>query len=376
MRYLDIIEELSQSKKLHQGDIDGFSKEILKAAASYMHIQRSNAWLFNKDQSILRSLQSYNSDLGIFQKEESLHRKDIPNYFMHLTKNKIIASNDALREKMYEELVDNYLIPKRIKSMVDVPLRSGGKMVGVMCFEAVDESYEWTDSDIKFVQSLAQLLSIAIESSQKNTYRKELESTIEQKEVLLSEINHRVKNNMAVIIGLINLQKHKCKDDFHQKVLEELQAKIYSMALVQNHLHNNRSLVKVELGRYLTELIENINHTYGHGKEIDLKLNFEKVVVDISKGIPIGLIANEVLTNSFKYAFGNGAEKNILTVRLLRGTNEVNLIIKDNGPGFKLEDSKDGMGLELIHDLVEQISGQLEIRVEGGTEFGISFPLD
>lgn len=375
MKYLDVIEELSNSKNLHQGDIYGFSKEVLRTASHTLSCQRTNAWLFNSGKTVLRSIQSYNASTDTFQEEQSLNRSDLPNYFNYLTKNKIIVSDNALAEEMNKELVDSYLVPNEIKSMIDVPLRSEGKMVGVICFEAVEDNYQWTDSDKKFAQSLAQLFSIAIETNQKNLYRRELEKTIEQKEVLLSEINHRVKNNMAVIIGLINLQRHKAKDDYHQKVLEELKGKIYSMAIVQNHLHNNKSLVKVELGMYLEEVIQNLHATYGHGKEIALKLNLEKAVIDISIGIPIGLIANEVLTNSFKYAFQEDGRDHQLSVRLIRQRDGVQLVFRDNGPGYDPAEVNDGMGVELIKELTEQISGSLEFNLKNGVELLINFPI-
>jgi two-component sensor histidine kinase len=376
VRYIDVIEELSQSKHLHQGDILNFSKEVLKTATQTLACKRANVWLFNQDKTILNSVQSYNADTNSFTQDPSLEKIELPNYFNYLTKNKIIVSNDAIAEEMNKELVDSYLIPNQIKSMIDVPLRSEGKMVGVICFEAVHQIHEWTESDKKFTQSLAQLISIAIETEQKNLYRNELEETIKQKEILLAEINHRVKNNMAVIIGLINLQKHKSKDNYHHKVLEELKEKIYSMAIVQNHLHNNKSLVKVELSQYLTEVIDNLHGSYGYGKQIALQLDLEKAVIDISLGIPIGLIANEVLTNSFKYAFMDDGKSHVLSVSLQRNRNMINLSFKDSGPGIDSSEDNEGMGLELIKDLTKQISGSLEILSRGGVEVRIEFPID
>ncbi len=376
MKYIDVIEELSQSKSLHQGNVFTFSKEVLKTAATTLGCKRTNAWLFNEDKSVLRSICSYDASTNRFKEEESLKREELPNYFNFLTKNKIIVSEDALSERMNTELIDTYLLPNQIKSMIDVPLRSEGEMVGVICFEAVQEIYEWSSADKKFTQSLAQLLSLAIETNNKNALREELEKAVKQKEVLLYEINHRVKNNMAVIIGLINLQKHKSKDDFHINLLQELKEKIHSMAVVQNHLHNNKSLVKVELSMYLQELINNLHRSYGHGKEITLSMNLNRAVIDISKGIPIGLIANEVLTNSFKYAFEEDEVGNRLAVNLFRRNREIVIQFEDNGVGFDPEQKQEGMGLELIRDLSKQIDGTFEIQVNGGVTITITFPIE
>lgn len=376
MQYIQVIEELSHSSHLHNGDILNFSKELLKIAAEAIGCQRTNAWLFNDEQTVLRSINAFDATKKEFSIEGDLQKEHLPNYFRHLTQNKIIVSNDAAASELNKELIASYILPNQIKSMIDVPLRSEGKMIGVMCFEHVHKSHVWTASDQKFTQSLAQLFSLAIETNKKNIYRKELEKTIHQKEVLLYEINHRVKNNMAIIIGLINLQRSKAKDSFHNEILEELKTKIYSMAVVQNHLHNNKSLVKVELSQYLKEVIFNLNDLYNYGDKIGLVLDLDKVVIDISKGIPIGLIANEVLTNSFKYAFNQENQVHRLAVRVKRKKEWVQMVFEDNGPGYLAENTKEGMGLGLIRDLTEQINGKLDLQMSSGVRVCIEFPIE
>ena len=380
MRYIEVIEELSKSSHFHQGNVNNFCKEVLKMAANTLGCQRTNAWLFNKDKSTLKSLESFDARTSKFCIENDLEREDLPNYFNYLIENKIIVSNDAFSSEINAELIDSYILPNQISSMIDVPLRSEGKMIGLICFEFVNVPYKWTDSDQKFSQSLAQLISLVIVTKEKKIYRLELEKTIRQKEVLLAEINHRVKNNMAVIIGLINLQKSKTKDEYHSEVLEELKTKIYSMAVVQNHLHNNNNknnnLVRVELSMYLKEVIQNLSESYSQGKAIELILNLDKAVIDISKGIPIGLIANEVLTNSFKYAFNEEGGPNKLSIGVTREKDRIKLQFKDNGPGYNPLEINEGMGLELIRNLTEQIDGTLEINMLNGVEVQISFPLD
>ncbi len=184
VRYIDVIEELSKSKYLRQGDITNFSKELLQIAAITLGCRRSNAWLFDKEQAILNSINAFDRETETFSIENSLSRNDLPNYFNYLTKNKIIVSNDAVASEMNAELIQGYIIPNGIKSMIDVPIRSEGEMIGVICFESVESSRKWSVADQKFTQSLAQLFSLTIETNQKNSYRKELEKLVNQKEVL------------------------------------------------------------------------------------------------------------------------------------------------------------------------------------------------
>lgn len=373
MKYIDVIEELSNSANLHKGDIKSFSKEVLKISCKVLKCERTNIWLFNSDQTVLHSINSFDSVSGMFVTENSLHQSELPNYFNYLTKNKIIISEEAVKCKMNAELIETYLKPNNISSMVDVPLRSAGKMVGVICFENVGKIRNWSAPSRKFAQSVAQLLSLAFETNKKNIYRKELEKTIKQKEILLHEINHRVKNNMAVIIGLINLQKNKIKDSFHEGLMEELKEKIYSMSIVQNQLHNNKNLVTVELSQHLNEVINNLHQSYGYGKNIQLKLELEKVMINISKAVPLGLIANEILTNSFKYAFTDKNKRHLLCVEMHRIKNEVVLIFKDDGSGYKDLKTRNGVGLELVKDLTEQIEGEFSMQQKNGVETKIVF---
>ncbi len=184
VRYIDVIEELSKSKYLRQGDITNFSKELLQIAAITLGCRRSNAWLFYKEQAILNSINAFDRETETFSIENSLSRNDLPNYFNYLTKNKIIVSSDAVASEMNAELIQGYIIPNGIKSMIDVTIRSEGEMIGVICFESVESSRKWSVADQKFTQSLAQLFSLTIETNQKNSYRKELEKLVNQKEVL------------------------------------------------------------------------------------------------------------------------------------------------------------------------------------------------
>ena len=152
VRYIDVIEELSKSKYLRQGDITNFSKELLQIAAITLGCRRSNAWLFDKEQAILNSINAFDRETETFSIENSLSRNDLPNYFNYLTKNKIIVSNDAVASDMNAELIQGYIIPNGIKSMIDVPIRSEGEMIGVICFESVESSRKWSVADQKFTQ--------------------------------------------------------------------------------------------------------------------------------------------------------------------------------------------------------------------------------
>ena len=130
--YLETIEELAKSKDLHEGAIKNFTKEILLKSSHVLNCRRSNIWLFEEKQTKLVCLLAYDVYKQGFTDGFTLRKEALPNYFKFLSKNKIIISNDTGIEPMNSELLESYIFPNKITSMIDVPLRSEGKMIGVV----------------------------------------------------------------------------------------------------------------------------------------------------------------------------------------------------------------------------------------------------
>jgi len=307
----------------------------------------------------------------VYNVEQALNRKDLPEYFKGLVKNEIIVSEDAVAEELNHELVDIYLNPNKIKSMIDIPIRSEGEMIGVVCFEEVNNYRKWTNEEKKFTQSLAQLISIALETNKKKNYRLKLESLVRQKDVLISEINHRVKNNISVIIGLINLQRHKSKDVYHTNLFNEVKDKVFSMSAVQEQLLLSQEVDKINLGDFLSSLLNNLNRSYE--KEVVVMIEKEEIFIDLTKGIPLGLIANELITNSYKYAFGDLNDSPQLKVKCYKTDCDICVCFEDNGPGYNLTSENVGMGLGIIKDLCDQIDGKIDFVNNNGANTIITF---
>ena len=371
IKFIDAIEVLSKSESLREGDVEQSLKEILKLATEALGCQRANAWIFNEDMTVLESLMSYVKKGMVYNVESALNKKDLPEYFKGLVKNEIIVSDDAVNEELNHELVDLYLNPNEIKSMIDIPIRSEGKMIGVVCFEQTNKYRNWTAEDKKFTQSLAQLISIALESNKKKNYRLKLESLLRQKDVLISEIYHRVKNNISVIIGLINLQQHKSKDIYHTTLFNEIKNKVFSMSAVQEQLLLSQEVDKVNLGDFLSSLANNLGISYN--EKVDVKIEKEEIFVDLTKAIPLGLIANEIITNSYKYAFGELNASPQLNIKCYESDKDVLISIEDNGPGYNLSLENEGMGLGIIRDLCEQIDGEIEFSNRNGANTVVTF---
>ena len=198
-----------------------------------------------------------------------------------------------------------------------------------------------------------------------------------QKENLLKEIHHRVKNNFAILVSLINMQKEQTKSPELIQSLTNLQLRIRTMALVHEMLYRSKDFEKISFKEYLRSLSSVITGTYDRRK-IQLHFDVEEIVMDIEASIPLGLIVNEILSNAYKHAFPEDHDGNIwIDLKSLNNGTDLCLSIRDDGVGMphdlSIENCK-SMGLQIVQILVKQIEGNIVLVNNPGTGFTISFP--
>lgn len=204
-----------------------------------------------------------------------------------------------------------------------------------------------------------------------------IEKSISEKETLLKEIHHRVKNNMQVISSLLNLQANIIQDEKLKEILHDSKERIHSMAVIHDLLYRNHDVSMINFSDYISQLANELRASYSRTeKEISLKIDMPNVHYEIDLAVPLGLIINEILTNAFKHAF---TEQNSGVVEIF--LNRVNdktcqLQIVDNGKGFNpsLIESNQSLGMMIIENLTNQIDGQMNLRSNsGGTTYEITF---
>jgi len=204
-----------------------------------------------------------------------------------------------------------------------------------------------------------------------------LKKSLEEKDILLREVHHRVKNNMQIISSILRMQSRNIDDPKLKDVLQESQNRIHSMALIHENLYNNKSLANIKFSTYIKSLSGNIARSYasqnGHIK-FDYKIDDAYLPMDIA--IPCGLIINELISNSFKYAF-DGKPDGIISIHFINDEeNEYQLIVSDNGIGIPDEiniTKTKSLGMKILHKLVQQIEGELQSDFSNGTKFNITF---
>ncbi len=218
------------------------------------------------------------------------------------------------------------------------------------------------------------MLSLTIESHNKQQAKKALELALEEQTILLQEVNHRVKNNLSIVSSLMNLQSEKSHDDYHKQLFMECRNRLDSIASVHELIYKAKTYSHINFKEYLNEIIQHISSSYQSFSHIKIVKGITDVHIDISSAIPLALIVNELITNAYKHAFKNKKD-GIIEVSLLENNKQVFLTIKDNGDGFdKTIIPKNSIGMDILSGLIEQIEGKCNLTSdEKGTVYKISF---
>lgn len=243
-----------------------------------------------------------------------------------------------------------------------------------------DGSYIWVnnkralvrDADGKAVAIVGNVRDISLKKHQ----MEKLDQSLHEKQTLLSEIHHRVKNNLAIVSSLIELQKDEVTPDL-KPAFSDVQSRIKSIALIHEKLYEKAIFSKVEMADYLRELTELISVTYySKEKKIEIELHLEDIKVDMTSAVPVGLICNELINNSFKHAFNNCREGKV-TIGLKERGDQIEVSVCDSGIGlpddFSLE-SSNSLGVTLLRVLTMQIEGELKVIDTAGSKFVLQFP--
>jgi two-component sensor histidine kinase len=225
---------------------------------------------------------------------------------------------------------------------------------------------------ISVTTTIAFTISITFESiSQEN----EIKKMLLEKDVLLAEVFHRVKNNMNIVTSLLNLKKNMSESLEVKEALEDCRNRVFSMALVHNNIFNSKNVIGLNFKDYTQNLVNEISNSHGNSENDEIILETENINLDLSNAIPCGLILNELITNSFKYAQVENQKLRIHIKFYLEG-DLIKLIVRDNGPGLKNLDFSisNSLGIDLIKSLSEQINGTFSFHNDNGLVFQLEFP--
>lgn len=311
--------------------------------------------------------------------------------YVHRT-NSMVILNNASEDGYFK---DNPEVQEMgLKSVFCLPLIKQSKLVGILYLENRLSDSVFTPEKTEMTGLLTSQAAISLENARlvdemKRT-EEQIKASLKEKEVLLKEIHHRVKNNLQVISSLLNLQAVSIKDEQTLEMFRESRNRIKSMALIHERLYQSKELSRIDFAAYVRHLISDLFYSYGVKSEaITSKIKVDDVFPGVDIVIPLGLIINELASNCLKHAFPSGGKGEIyislhsgndLPVVTDNGAaqavNRFTLIVSDNGIGFPENldfRNTESLGLRLVCTLVDQVGGAIELHSNGGTEFKIMF---
>lgn len=375
--FLDIKDSLGLQKL----DIQYANLNINKdnSKSNYEEIQKLEKSVIElKEKNISPTLvQVYHNLSGAYAKDKNFQKA-----YFYL--NEFYKLNDSLNNIKVSQYIDQLEALFRNKEKNErIKFLEQQNKIETLENEKMKNTNFWLGLTIIFVLLILALSIILIYIKQKNQKVLEqknliIEKSLQEKELLLREIHHRVKNNLQIISSLLNLQA-KQQNISAEELLNQSKDRIYAMSVIHEKLYQTPDFRSIDLKDYLNSLLEYFSETYGlEAKKILIHLKSDSMIVDIEKIVPCGLIVNEIISNAIKHAFEESSQNKIITVQAKKNDNFCLLTIGDNGkglpPDFQLE-KKQSLGFRLIQGLVKQIKGEFQIFNHHGTTFNIQFSL-
>ncbi len=223
------------------------------------------------------------------------------------------------------------------------------------------------------------LTVFAINITKRKMVEERIKDSLKEKEILLKEIHHRVKNNLQIVSSLLNLQLSKINDSHDKDMFIESMNRINSIALIHELLYISEDLNSIDMESYFSDLVYNIYNTIGDmGKRVNVIFHVENILLNITVAVPLGIISNEIITNSFKHAFAGIESPEIIITMKRKDNDSLYLKIEDNGRGFDPSYDKENpgtLGFELVNALIQQLDASYKINVKSsGLEFLFHIP--
>lgn len=220
------------------------------------------------------------------------------------------------------------------------------------------------------------VVCVASDITQRKKAEEQISESLKEKEILLSEIHHRVKNNLAVISGLLQMQIWETEDLAAEAALKDSQLRVQSIALVHEKLYQSENLSYIHFDYYIRDLLQAISSTYMDSHDsVNIKTDLEDIVLNVNQAIPCSLLLNELIVNAYKHAFGTNKGGNIY-VKTQRQDDKIYLTVQDDGIGypedFNVEDAG-SLGMTLINTLTQQLHGEICMRNDDGAVFEVNF---
>ena len=404
-----LLEEVNERKKaeavLHQYAVKLETLEEIYKGIIYA--ESTDEVFYNTIEIIHKKLILFTtSSLNLFDNEQSSVKSNSFSYVNGNFEQKVEEYPAANYSRMKEhgdeayylarnisEIADKTLFEKIIfkegrKSYISFPLHYQNDLIGELNF-GFDEALVIEDEKLNLLVEISHHVSLAVMQlyleEKLKLHAGEMKQSLQEKEILLKEIHHRVKNNLQVISSLLFLQSRNITDEASLSIFRDSQMRVRSLALVHEKLYQSDNLSQINFAEYIRNLVSHISDSYRIStNNIEINFELDNIFITVDKAVPIGLLLNELVSNAYKYAFpnnGGGVDVKKFILIKLTATDDKRfaLSVIDNGIGLPESlniETSTSLGLKIVTSLVAQINGELTIKKKDNTEFVISFGED
>ncbi len=374
----DVIALIASSEESERGDLDALGRRVTKAAAEVTGLSRSGIWLFGEETKELRCIIAFNKNNGRYLSEIIL--KDHKGEFQKqaFETGKSLAVSDTAHAGGMPAFTAEYIRNAGITAFVASVIRVHGKPAGIFTLAQTDGAHLWEQHEISFACQLADQIALTIVNKERREDAAEIRRLLLEKDRLLQEVHHRIKNNMNTIAGFLTIKADQVQDAAASDALMDMRGRVVSMMKIYDLLYRSGNYDTISLNSYLTPILEELRRGYIIDQDkIKLDFHIDDVTVAVKPSISIGIIVNELVGNALKYAF-KGKENGRISVAVKhRNGSGIHLSIEDDGIGMngKLDEGEpQGLGMVLVEGLADELNAELTRHCAGGTRWEILIP--
>ena len=364
---LDTIEGIT-----HTREFKAVLNESLEAVRVVMESEASSLMLLDEDSGELQLRISTGPVSEEVAGKRIPKNKGIAGWVVR-NRSPYITNDTSKSPEFFGELSEGF----RTRNVICLPLiNRDDEVIGVVQALNKKEGKEFNESDIPVFEALADHITIAIERTRYVDY---LHLRLKEKDVLVAEMNHRIKNNLLALNTLLSIELEGIDDEESSRILKNMDRRLNSMFDLHNMLIEKNLEKRVRLDTYLEQISEKIQESMGHiFSDAEITFSGDQIEVSQEQALRCGLILNELIVNIYKHAFSESDEEGEIRVELEKGDDTVNLNVSDNGVGIpenQERDNKDSMGMWIVEELSEKMGASIDVVSKKGTRFVISFPL-
>lgn len=353
-------------------------QESLERVRQFLQADRVMVCRFDSDWCLSLEMEAVSQPTYSLKRQQQITTCSHHDLITQYQQGQIAVYQDVQAEAQTTEKAE-LLTHLQIRACVVAPIHKADQLWGLLVVHQCNHARLWQPFEVSLIQQLATQIGIA---SQKEDLYTQIERELKQKETLLKEVHHRVKNNMQMISSLLNLQASSIRDEAALLPFIESQQRIKTMALIHEKLYQSENLIKINFAEYAQQLLQGLfaSHTIPSSL-LQLRTEVANLELDVDTAVPCGLIINELVSNAIKYAFSSAQAGKIEVYfslhSLTEGAEHYILSVSDNGMGLPAHidfHNTASLGFQLVSALTQKLQGTITVDCTEGTRFEISFP--